>query len=186
MKIVYRVKHRDRLSVGWWLIVIAAPAAVLLFLFVSGPRTVAAQSCSSPPPPDPCLGGSDPFTNPDTGSAPDCSPIIIDVSGEGFQLTSSKGGVQFDIAGTGRPIQIAWTAAGVMNAFLVYDRNNDGLISSGSELFGNFSPQPSSPFPNGFLALGEFDKPANGGNGDGLIDVHDAVFGSALVDRFQS
>ena len=110
------------------------------------------------------------------GGGDGCSPIIVDVSGRGFQLTNAQSGVQFDITGTGKPIQIAWTAQGSMNAFLVLDRNNDGLINSGSELFGNFSPQPKSLFPNGFAALAEYDKEENGGNGDGIIDNRDAIF----------
>jgi len=98
------------------------------------------------------------------------------LSGDGFFLTDADHGVRFDIAGTGNPIQIAWTVPGSKNAFLALDRDGSGVITSGKELFGNFTPQPASQHPNGFLALAEFDKPENGGNGDGIIDSRDAVF----------
>jgi hypothetical protein len=146
-------------------------------LFVPSTHATMLQSCFSPPG-DPCLGGSN-FTTGDYGRTPDCSPIIIDVTGEGFHLTSAQAGVQFDITGTGNPVQIAWTASDAHNAFLVLDRNHDGRITNGSELFGNFTPQPASLHPNGFLALAQYDKPAMGGNGDGIIDQRDAIF-SAL------
>lgn len=106
------------------------------------------------------------------------SPVIIDVRGDGFALTDAGGGVNFDLDGNGVAERIAWTAPGADEAFLALDHDGDGLISVGTELFGNFTRQPPSDQPNGFLALAEFDKPAGGGNSDGVIDARDAVFAS--------
>jgi hypothetical protein len=107
------------------------------------------------------------------------SPVILDLDGKGFHLTSATNGVIFDISGTGKPIQMGWTAKGVNNAFLALP-GPDGLVHDGKQLFGNFTPQPPSDLvnPNGFAALAVYDDPKNGGNGDGVIDSRDEIFAS--------
>ena len=125
------------------------------------------------------------WCNSATGWCDQPSPILIDVLGNGFDLTDKANGVFFSM--NGGPVRlIPWTAAGSDDSWLVLDGNGNGTIDDGTELFGNFTNQPPPPEGeerNGFLALAVFDRVEVGGNNDGCIDRRDIVFGSLRLWR---
>ena len=122
-----------------------------------------------------------------TGSGGDsASPIIFDLARDGYQLTSVADGVRFDLDADGLPELVAWTRTDSDDAFLALDRNGNGLIDDGGELFGNFSPAlaagPRFTTPNGFEALRFIEGPSyGGGDRDERINGRDRVFGRLLL-----
>lgn len=112
------------------------------------------------------------------GPMSDCAqdPLILGLDDSALPLTDRASGVRFDLDGNGNPEQTPWTRAGRRDAFLALDRNGNGRIDSGVELFGDATPQPGSDAKNGFLALAVFDDAFNGGNEDGRITELDRIF----------
>ncbi len=124
----------------------------------------------------PLAGQPNPICTP-SGTCPGpnpSSPIIIDVDGSGFHLTSVANGVRFDFYGNQHPIKMAWIAPGSTNAFLVLPVH--GRVTNGRELFGNITPQPRSAHPNGFLALATYATLAKDGQRSDVIDSSDPVY----------
>jgi hypothetical protein len=110
-------------------------------------------------------------------------PIIISVDHKGYRLTSVQNGVPFDLNANGAPERIAWTAPDTELAFLALDRNGNGRIDSGAELFGNHTPVipgTSATAPNGFEAL-RFAQNGSAGAADDFINAQDPVFSQLLL-----
>lgn len=111
----------------------------------------------------------------------DNCPIVIDLGAHGVRFTSVDAGVAFDIDADGEEDHIAWTDPGEGDGFLVWDRNRNGAIDSGLELFGDATPQAPSAKANGFVALALLDDVLTGGNGDGIVADGDRAWGALRV-----
>jgi hypothetical protein len=99
---------------------------------------------------------------------------VLDLAGDGIELTSWQDGVVFDLVPWVGPAHRAWTQADSDDAWLVLDLSHDGKIDNGLEMFGDMTVQPAgagSKTANGFLALEQYDQGT-----DGLIDERDSVY----------
>jgi hypothetical protein len=123
-----------------------------------------------PPAPDqPPTTVSDCDTPPCT---PYNSPVVIALDGGAYPMSGTGDPVLFDINATGTPIRTAWTAPAANVAFLWLDRNHNGKVDDGTELFGTATPTHNGlPVTNGFDAMLELDA-----NRNGLLDDADPVW----------
>lgn len=99
------------------------------------------------------------------------TPIILDLNNDGYLLSGAS--VLFDLRANSQPMLAGWPT-GADDAFLALDRNGNGIIENGRELFGNRTDQaPTEPkeVRNGFRALAALDE-----NGDGVITSSDGVY----------
>ena len=105
-------------------------------------------------------------------------PLIFDLDGDGIKTTSlDQSRAYFDLDNNGFAERTAWVDAS--DGLLVLDRNNDGQITSGQELFGDQTLLANGRrADSGFEALREFDS-----NRDGRIDAKDEVYSKLKIWR---
>ncbi len=104
-------------------------------------------------------------------------PLLIDLKSNtaAYHVTSATDGVLFDLDADGKADQVAWTEARSEVAFLAMDRNENGYIDDGSELFGTATPKRDGTVAgNGFEALRDLDRADE--SDDGQIDASDAIY----------
>ncbi len=94
-----------------------------------------------------------------------CDPLVLDIAGDGINLTSAREGVMFDLTGDGTKEQAAFVQGD--DALLFLDQNGNGRADNGKELFGDQEGDA-----NGYAELARYD-----GNADGQIDAADAIYG---------
>lgn len=112
----------------------------------------------------------------DAGEAqPPRDPLIIDFGAEGITLKSLEHGVNFDLDNNGFAEKTAWI--GTEDGFLALDRNGNGKIDNGGELFGDqVIMKNGEKSTSGFVALKELDD-----NKDGVIDSEDDIYGKLQI-----
>ena len=104
-------------------------------------------------------------------------PLIIDLNGDGLVATSlNSSSTYFDLNSDGFAERVAWARS--TDALLALDKNGDGVVNDGGELFGSGYVEAQGGIPvrhgsEGFADLRQYDL-----NNDSLIDGGDAVFSS--------
>lgn len=106
-------------------------------------------------------------------------PLVLDLDGDGIETVGLNGAssILFDHNADGIKTATGWVKGD--DAFLVLDRNGNGSIDSGAELFGDATPFASgATAADGFAALRELDS-----NTDGVFDSQDARYADVQLWR---
>ncbi|MDI2113265.1 beta strand repeat-containing protein [Commensalibacter nepenthis] len=102
-------------------------------------------------------------------------PLVIDLNKNGIETTSSDKGTSFDFDGNGVKDGTGWINS--TDGILVMDRNGNGIIDDGSELFGIDTVKSNGQkATDGFDALRDLDS-----NHDGIFDAKDEAFSKVKV-----
>lgn len=103
------------------------------------------------------------------------TPLVVKFDNAPVEFAPAAAGASFDIAGAGECTTHDWPLA--TTPWLALDRDQNGSIDSGAELFGSGSVLASGQkAQHGFMALAELDT-----NRDGRISRADEDFGKLLL-----
>ena len=111
-------------------------------------------------------------------------PLIFDLNGDGLSTIgiSATNPILFDHNADGIKTGTGWVKPD--DAFLVLDKNGNGTIDNGRELFGDATLKSNGQLAsNGFDALADLDSIANGGNADGIINSSDTQYANLRLWR---
>jgi len=116
-----------------------------------------------------------------TNTARVTDPLAIDLNGDGvIATTTMEAGVNFDLDNNGFAEQAAWVAP--EDGLLVVDKNNNGFIDDGAELFGTETTlKNGQKAHSGFEALAELDS-----NKDNQISSLDTAFNTLKIWQDQN
>ena len=115
------------------------------------------------------------FWNANVSSPYFIDPLMLDLDGNGIQTTSIYDGYMMDHEVDGFAELSAWV--GGNDGILAYDKNGNGIIDNGNELFGdNYIKSDGTKASSGFDALSDLDS-----NNDGVINSSDEKFSELQV-----
>lgn len=104
-------------------------------------------------------------------------PILIDLNGDGIKTTNIFNGEYFDHENDGFAELSSWVSKD--DGILYYDKNNNGKIDNGNEIFGNnYIKNDGTKATSGFDALLDLDS-----NNDGVIDELDDNFTNIKIQK---